>query len=758
MAILEQELGVDAPEEDALPEERPDVGDDAMPEDLKPVLRSLVRKFEDQEGYARQTEVGTVWKRRMMRRGFANAVCDYQNANFQVSPAPNVGLTTAGLESETAVRAPIVRSYNVYLARERTWAAAFSQTPPGVRFQPEDPEDPQDIAGAEAANVMRRIIEKFNPPRKLAQKAANLSWSDGRVIAWTRFVRDAQRFGVDGDGEPMGREVVSLFGVLESKVPITCADFSEYPYLFLEWEQDLSMIKAEYPESAQEIGDAGSASKAELYARNARITSAEGARMGLGSDNASFLGTVQHCWLRPEAFWAVDSQDMRERLLERYPDGCHVVYVGEVMCAESNESMDAHLSVFHALEGDGQARPSVGAPMVDPQRVVNELMGLAEESFRYVIPMTLIDDNLLDADAIQEMEAAPGAFVPVEKNPQVAIEDCVHDTGSAQIPPEMMAMLEQLVGPLSDMLSSTPQVLAGAPMPDQKTAHGYALARDQALGVIGLTWQPYCDFYARIMGQAVRIAGKTRQAGRLSAVVAAASGNPGRTERVTLDVGTLRGNFTCYPETDANFPEGYTARSNKIVNLLNNAGQNPALAPLLAQPDNQALIIDAIGVPGIVDPAKQARDKQLAEIQEMKSQPPIPNPAFAQWQAAAAIAQQNGAPAPGSAPPPLLSSIPIDPDWDDNAAEAAEIARWLNSATGQEAKRSNPEWFTNCRLHGMAHKAAEARQAAQNAPAPKPPGTSMTLKDVAALNPQAGENMIAAAGYAAPAAPAAPAA
>ena len=718
-------------------------GDEQEPltDEQEAALLALTRRFDDQERHAQNWAIITAWKRRMMERGFADAACSADSRQFQVSPAPGVGLDTAGIGSDTVARAPVRRSYNVFLARERMWAAAFSQTPPGLRFEPEDPEEPDDIAGSEAANTMRRVIEKFNSPRKLAQKAARLCWTDGRLIAHTDFVRDKQRYGVDADGEPEGREEIHLYGILESKVPIVCSSPNLFPYVKIEDDLDETLAKAMYQEIAAKITDATAGATADAtFARLARVTCAEGQGTGRnGGDAAKFLRTRSRWWLRPAAFYGVADEGMRSGLLERYPDGCRLTYIGTALADERPECMDDHIAVMHAMDGDGQARLSVGDPMMDPQRVTNELLGLIEETFRFVIPMTLIDDNLIDVDALQDMQAEPGDFVPVEKKPGETVEECIHETSAAQVPPEMMGMIEQIIGPLADKLSSTPPVLAGASMPDQNTAHGYAMARDQALGVIGLTWQPYCEFYAEIMGQAVRIAGRSRNVGPLRAVVAAASGRS--VEAVTLDIGDLRGNFVCVPETDANFPEGYTARSNKIMMLLNNAAASPAVGKLLMQPDNQALLLDAIGVEGLVDESVVGRNNQLAEIQEMEGGKPAPNPAYAAWAVATRAAQATGQPVPPP-PPQFFSSVPIDPDFDDHDAHFAECARWINSAAGQEAKKNSPAWAANVKLHALAHRQVMQQQSQQSQPKPKPPAEVIAYKDVAATDPVAAQQML----------------
>jgi hypothetical protein len=720
---------------------------DALTDEQEAALLSLVRRFDDQERHAQNWAIITVWRRRMMERGFADAAASVDSQQFQVSPAPEVGLAPAGMGGDTVSRPPVGRSYNVFAARERTWAAAFSQTPPGLRFEPADPDEPDDVAGAEAANTMRRIIEKFNPPRKLAQRAARLCWTDGRLIAVTEFVRDKQQYGVDRTGKPKGREEIHLYGMLESKVPIVCEHPRLFPYVKIEDDLDETIAKAMYPDVASKITDADSSSNVDsTFARLARITCAEGQGNGRngGGATSKYLRTRSRWWLRPEAFHGVSDPEMRQALQDRYPEGCCLTYFGSTLAEERPECMDEHIAVMHALDGDGQARPSVGDSMMDPQRVTNELLGMVEETFRYVIPMTLVNDNLIDVDAVQDMRAGPGCFVPVEKNTPGPMSDDVHETSPAQVPPELMGMLEQLIGPLADKLSSTPPVLGGASMENQDTARGYALARDQALGVIGLTWQPYRDFYAEAMGQAVRLAGISRDKGPLKALVAAASGRS--VETVSLHIGDLRGDFVCVPETDANFPEGYTARSNKIMMLLNNAASSPAVSKLLMQPDNQALLLDAIGVEGLVDESVVGRNNQLAEIQEMEKAKPVPNPDYPTFVAQAQLAAQAGQPVQTPAPPEFFSSVPIDPDFDDHEAHFAECVRWINSAAGQEARKSDPDMVANVKLHALAHRQELQQQQEQQKPPQKPPAEVIAFKDVAAADPMAARQMLQQAG------------
>src|SRR6185437_124049 len=120
---------------------------------------------------------------------------------------------------------------------------------------------------------------------------------------------------------------------------------------------------------------------------------------------------------------------------------------------------------------------------------------------------------------------------------------------------------------------------------------------------------------------------------------------------------------------------------------------------------------------------------------------PVPNPAYAEWvkhvmatQAARAMGEPCDVP---PTPPPFFTSVPIDPDFDDHDAHFAECVRWINSAAGQEARRSDPGMVANVKLHAQAHKQVLQQQQEQQKPPQKPPAEVIAFKDVAAEDPTA---------------------
>ena len=138
------------------------------------------------------------------------------------------------------------------------------------------------------------------------------------------------------------------------------------------------------------------------------------------------------------------------------------------------------------------------------------------------------------------------------------------------------------------------------------------------------------------------------------------------------------------------------------------AGGSPArLSAILFNPKNLVLAKNLNGLEELEIPGADSEEKQLAEIRQMLAEPPIPNQQSIQQfaiQTAAATVQNQPAPQPPPKEALLQPSVPIDVDFDDHQAELTACTDWINSPTGQQAKRDNPDGFMNVRLHALAHK------------------------------------------------------
>ncbi|HUJ41278.1 MAG TPA: hypothetical protein VLW54_12090 [Candidatus Acidoferrales bacterium] len=507
-------------------------------------------------------------------------------------------------------------------------------------------------------------------------------------------VRVPRRAGVERVAN--GQEVISIVGALELKTPLWAREQHEFPYLIWGIEAHISKLKAAYPHVAERITPGGLGGDQE-YERIARLTVAQGSTMiEQTGDVLANLVTFQRAWLRPWAFYAIDDPDTRAQLLALFPDGCYVAFAGETYCESRNESMDQHWRVLHAMPGDGQDRPALGESLISVQERLNDLANMAIETYEYGIPSTFVDAEIIDLDALEEQTNAPGAMYPVHPRPGQPVGAGFYATPQAQLSPDMLRHMADLFGPISQFLTGAFPALFGGEMENQKTASGYALARDQAMGRLGLPWGRIRRFYSDLMLLALECFRRNRVEDFELPVVSSS----GDWSAETIHLADLAGRVRVYPEADENFPVSWTQQRQSLFQLLGLMGNDPTFKQAMMDPENMAVLKRLAGLDDLALPGDEARVKQFREIERLLAEPPQ-------------IFTDS-----------LTGALRIEPSIrpdvfaDDHASELATCRRWMSSDDGQRAKAGNPQGFANVRAHAMAHYRALAAQAAGMSPLP----------------------------------------
>ncbi len=298
---------------------------------------------------------------------------------------------------------------------------------------------------------------------------------------------------------PNGQEVISIVGGLELNTPVWANEMHEFPYLQWQMEVHRAKLKAAYPLAADKIEMGGPIEADDVYARASRVSIAQGMPTTLPGDALVNLVTFSRTWIRPWAFHAIEDVSVREALLQLFPDGCYAAFAGETYCESRNETMDDRWRVMHALPGDGQNRPAVGSSLVEIQERYNTLSNIQAETYEYGIPPIYADPQVIDFDALQQQTAEPAAHYPARARPGQPLAASFFQPAPAQVPPDMLRHQEELMGPIPQFLSGLFPAVFGGEMESQKTATGYAMARDQALGRLGLVWRRLKNFYSDLM-------------------------------------------------------------------------------------------------------------------------------------------------------------------------------------------------------------------------------------------------------------------
>jgi hypothetical protein len=427
--------------------------------------------------------------------------------------------------------------------------------------------------------------------------------------------------------------------------------------------------------------------------------------------------------LRPWAFYGIENEEVRNELLALFPDGCYVGFAGDVYCEARNESMDDHWRVLHALPGDGQNRPSVGDSLVQVQERYNTLSNMQAETYEYGIPPIYADPQVLDFDALANQVAEPAAHFPARARPGQPLAAGFFQPAAAQVPPDMIRHQQDLIGPVSQFLTGLFPAVFGGNMEDVKTASGYALARDQAMGRLGLVWRRLKQFYGEVMLLGVDCFRKNRP----EDVDVPLLGPDGTLDARMIRVGDLKGNICVHPETDETFPRLKSQQRGVLQQLF--GLKDPLIQEALAEPANLGYIKNVLGLTELVIPGEDSRNKQLREIQQLLGSAPIvvpqtmaggrdagtqPGSLDSGLQNAQTSAREDKSLMSATI---VLPSVAVDLLMDSHAVEFEECKRWANSEAGQSARMTNPVGFANVRVHAEAHLRAMGN-AAKPTPSP----------------------------------------
>src|SRR5271157_1358612 len=782
------------PNFERLEEERPE---------LVNALRELVRQYRVEGVTARMHEIRRIRQARLFWQGLQYAWWNPNDMNWHLPFEQKFNDDRA---LEEMPRYQFVT--NFYQGFGLSFVAVLSQDVPSVRFYPQSAQSLVDIAAARAASDVAELVERNNHVEHLLTSIGYFLWTDGKLGAYVRYVKDGQRFGFreeeilaaveiplgedvwvcpecgketpvareDTNTQPSeqpvkidpdhgsrntdhgitcpgcgaelgekdlrraervtvprvvetrrvanGQEVISIAGGLELNTPVWANEMHEYPYLQWQTEVHRAKLKAAYPLATEKIESAPSQGPEDVYARVSRLSVEQGLPSIHPGDALMNLITFDRTWLRPWAFYGIEDEELRNALLALFPDGCYVGFAGDVYCEARNESMDDHWRVLHALPGDGQNRPSVGDSLVQVQERYNTLSNMQAETYEYGIPPIYADPQVLDFDALANQVAEPAAHFPARARPGQPLAAGFFQPATAQVPPDLIRHQQDLIGPVSQFLTGLFPAVFGGNMEDVKTASGYAMARDQAMGRLGLVWRRLKQFYGEVMLLGVDCFRKNRP----EDVDVPLLGPDGTLDARMIRVGDLKGNICVHPETDETFPRLKSQQRGVLQQLF--GLKDPLIQEALADPANLGYIKNVLGLTELVIPGEDSRNKQLREIQVLLGSAPIvigrgdqrsatgDQGESDEWRVASdERGREKQVPRFARDDNPLngdtivLPSVAVDLLMDEHAVEFEECKRWANSEAGQSAKMTNPVGFANVRAHAEAH--LRAMQAAQ---------------------------------------------
>lgn len=725
-AIEDEFLDLQQPDDEPGPEYGQNNED--LPEQLINAIKATIIDFQQQEKFSRRAEV----RRDRICRFYEQA---YQHISWNRtgwSQATPGGYGT-GQGGEQIQFPTYIDDYDIFFPFLRILAAVLTSNPPGVNFQPIDPNVSEDIDKAKMAECYAKAFDRYNDRNELQTQIVRFMGLSGRVVSWTRTEQDGQKFGYNDDGSEKLFQCTTIYGTLETKVPILAKKLDKTClYCLIYDDPDVKLAKNEHPKFAKEIKESQAALGESSYERNARIGVLNGGYgQGIFGDTFNHTTARVNAFLRPAAFTGVEYDEpfedgtVGDKLKQLFPDGCRAVFVGDTYVGSFAESMDDHVDIQFPWVGDGLSRKGFMYPMLVVQDNFNDMMNGARENWDTGWPELWFRADDEDLDAVRSQRSAPNAIRgwKCQGNVLKLKDENIYKTNMTELPPSFAEFLRMIQEELPQFMLAAPPALFGASMEDNKTASGYAQARSQAMGQLGIIWARIQRMFARIRYQSALAASKDINENQISV--------PGKEgdQPIVIDIDRLRkGNFGCYPDEDSSFPESTQQKRAAFQNLVTLTETSPMAAQALDNPDNWSLAKRMWGLSELVIIPAEARDKQVAEIELLLQQEPLPPDPMElqqiQVQHAAGILDAQAA---GGAPPPPMDptalmkpSIPVD-ELDFHAFEFAKCQEWLSSAARRtEDSKGNQAGVLNVKLHALAHQQMMATLAPPPMPAPAP--------------------------------------
>ena len=590
----------DHPEQLQEPDEPPTYGkrNIYLPEQLKNALRVALESLGTRELYDPRREVMRDRRKRNYRRGFQHI---YENRQ--------TGMFVAGVPGEAiAVGSGMVEcpqyigDYNIVRPTELVIESVLTQNPPGIDFRP-DTQATEDLEAAATGEIYREYFDRSNDSKGIQLKIVQMFCESGRTVVTVNTEANAQLWGENEDGEAKQNETAHVWGTLESRVfPLTAKKQDDLDAVILYNDPTVNSAKMAYPHIANKIKGESSGICENAYERIARLGVLQGTRRyAQVGDALTHLAVRANCYLRPcnfldekfddpyELFIGDDDNDIppdspednetedgkpftvRDKLNQLFPDGVHCVFLGKTYAESWSESMDDGLVIGFPYEGDGMAREAIMDDAIVIQDFTNDIMNSLREAQDLGWPRTYIHAEDTEFDAIQDQRSEPYAFALKKARTGQALEADFFREPDLVLPASLVQMMEYLAGPFLQFVLGTPPALFGASMEDQKTASGYAQAKNQAMGVKGIPWASVQWIMARMYYLAALKASKNPDHAEQILVPV-----KGMTQTLKLEKLT-KGKFGAFPDEDSSFPESTSAKRVLLQQaLFTVAATNPA--------------------------------------------------------------------------------------------------------------------------------------------------------------------------------------
>ncbi|HEY6351999.1 MAG TPA: hypothetical protein VI636_21600 [Candidatus Angelobacter sp.] len=519
---------------------------------------------------------------------------------------------------------------------------------------------------------------------------------------------------------PNGMVAMTLYSALMVDAAPYAKNLRETPILNVDEEVDIASLRASYPKHWEalrtSLGPMLAEAQNERMARQ-MVYSESGGRSNFIQD---LMPTLSRTWIQSWAFNYIENQETAKKLKKIFPKGCLLVNVGDLFLEAREAKLTDEWTWAGAVqETFGLYPPAVGDAAIPLQERINDVANITHEYMdRIAAGMVLYNSNLIDGESLNAKPLLPGILNPVKmKQAASAMGNRLEDAivlVKAEIDANIYTYTDKLVFTAQLISGTPPQIFGGAGDPHIETMGGQQQQLSTAMGKLSLFWDNVRDEHA----QAAEVAVACAQDNMTEDWINVSTDESGQYRNNYVRLDEMEGNIHAYPETDQSFPmtwQEIKAFWEKLIEF-GASGKNPYINAIMDDPTNQEQIATWTGVPGLVVPGRDMRNKVLRTVDLLMQQRPVP------------VSSAFGAQPPSAATKIELPSIEPDKELDDMDVIAKTVREWAQK--NFDKKDENPDGFRNVVLYyKMAVQYGVEAAARQNQNPPQRHGSTEKSED-----------------------------
>jgi len=462
---------------------------------------------------------------------------------------------------------------------------------------------------------------------------------------------------------PKCRQILEVYGAVQIQISMFADKPQDVGSLILYSEAHYGKMRDLFPWIRNEIQPGDDQGK--YYRWSRQFT-------GLFDEQQSQC-TVRRMWLRPWMYEILDDEERRNELKEKFPAGVYTVFVNDVFAQAFDEDLDEHWTLtLHPLSEKIYADP-LGKFCLPIQRMVDDVTSLTMDTIKHGIGITFADPRYFAFEKFGQTQSLPGAVYPMQTPPSGNINNAFGQIKTANLSQEVGVFTQRLDFYGQFVTGALPAIFGGA---TEATLGQSDLNKQQALQRLGISWLVIKVLWATVMSKATKqYADALLEDEAITEKIGSSYINSViRLEDLQGKVGEVT------PEASENFPITWGQKRQTYMELFKL--QNEQLTAILGMNENAAKVTNAIGIDELYIPGDDQRNKQLDEISELIRSQPIPGMILGQFQ----------------------SSVPIEPQVDDDQVHIQTCMAFVAGEMGQDLKRFNPAGYQNVLAHVQEHQ------------------------------------------------------